>query len=54
MTATKRYKVKLKEYELCVMINILNEYRKAQLQERQPTEKLKALLLRLIDTLEDK
>ena len=52
MTAVKRYRVKLKEYELCVMINILNKYRKAQMQERQPTEKLNKLLLRLLDYLE--
>ena len=52
MIAVKRYKVKLKEYELCVIINILNEYRKAQMQERQQTDGLSALILKLIDTLD--
>ena len=32
--------------------SVLNEYRKAQMQERQPTEKLNKLLLRLLDYLE--
>ena len=52
MTAVKRYRVKLKEYELCVMINVLNEYRKTQILTQLPTEKLNKLLLRLLDYLE--
>lgn len=49
MTKVTRYRFKLTESQLCVAINILNNYRK----KHQPSEKLNRLILKLIDILDN-
>ena len=48
MTKTVRYGFKLTESQLCVMINIINDYRK----KHQMSEELNRLILKLIDILD--
>ena len=48
MTKVTLYRFKLTESQLCVAINILNDYRK----KHQPSEELNDLLLKLIDILD--
>ena len=49
MTKAIRYKFKLTESQLCVAINILNDYRK----NHQPSKELNDLLLKLVGILEN-
>ena len=48
MTKAIRYKFKLTESQLCVAINILNDYRK----KHEPSVELNELILKLIDVLD--
>ena len=48
MTKVTLYRFKLTESQLCVAINILNDYRK----KHQPSKELNDLILKLIDILE--
>ena len=48
MTKAIRYKFKLTESQLCVAINILNDYRK----NHQPSKELNELILKLIVVLD--
>ena len=50
MTKTVRYRLKLTESQLCVMINTLNSYRKTQPRN----DKINDLLLKLLDSLEQR
>ena len=49
MTKVTRYRFKLTESQLCVAINILNDYRK----NHQPSKELNDLLLKLVGILEN-
>ncbi len=48
----KRYRIRLTEYELRVMINALNAVRRKRKGEGKETSCLCELLLRLLDVLE--
>ena len=48
MTKVTQYRFKLTESQLCVAINILNNYRK----KHQPSKELNELILKLIDVLD--
>ena len=48
MTKVTRYRFKLTESQLCVAINILNNYRK----KHQPSDEINNLMLKLLDILD--
>ena len=47
------YRVKLKDFQMRVLINVLNESRKAKIASGQQTDDITDLLLKLLDIAEN-